>query len=262
MPHWESHYVPPERILGNEIHFPPEEIHHLVKVLRKKKGDKVWVVNGQGMAYEVELLSVSSKEVVGKILQKRSFVGELPCHVVLAVGLLKEAQRLDWLVEKATELGVSSIIPFLSQGSAFRKSAEALTSARMGRWQRMAISAMKQSGRSLLPHIQPICQFKDLFHKIPPNALRIVAHPGKESILLSELDRFFSKSTDKVFLLVGPEAGFFPSELEKLRHENFIFVSLGHTRLRTDTAGIVLLSGILQLLLRPHDKGKGIPLIT
>ncbi len=253
MPHWESHYVPPECIFASEIHFPPEEIHHLVRVLRKKKGDKVWAVNGQGMAYEVELFSVSSKEVIGKILQKKSSVGEIPFRVTLAVGLLKEAQRWDWLVEKATELGVYSIIPFLSQASSFQKKVDALTSARMERWKRVAISAMKQSGRSMLPILQSVCHFGDLFQKIPPNALRIVAHPGEKSILLAEVLHFFSNSLCEAFLAVGPESGFSSEELEKFQKENFIFVSLGPTRLRTETAGIALTSSILQLVYQLHN---------
>jgi len=252
MPHWECHYVPPERILGNEIHFPPEEVHHLVRVLRKKKGDKVWAVDGRGMAYEVALFSISPKEVVGKILQKKASVGEAPLRIVLAVGLLKEAQRFDWLVEKATELGVHCIVPFVSQGSQFRKKAEALTSARMERWQRIAISAMKQCGRSMLPIIQPVCHFADLFQMIPSNALRMVAHPGESSVSITQLLSNGMRSSQEVFLAVGPEAGFSLEELERFRNENFIFVSLAHTRLRTETAVVVLLSGIWQLFYQSH----------
>lgn len=252
MPHWESHYVPPERIVGNEMHFPPEEVHHLVRVLRKKKGEIVWVVDGQGMAYEVELVLVSPKEVIGKVLGQKAFVGEVPFRIWLAIGVLKETQRLDWLIEKTTEVGVYGIIPFLSEGSSFWKMREEVLSSRMERWKRIAISAMKQCGRSLLPSIQPVCRFAEIFQKIPSGALRMVAHPGEKSISLHKSLDFFSKSIREIFLAVGPEAGFSSEELEMFQNENFIFVSLSHTRLRTETAGVVLVSGILQLFYKVH----------
>ncbi len=110
MPHWESHFVPPENIEGDEVRFPPEEVRHLVTVLRKKTGDVVWAVDGRGSGHEVRLSLVTRKEVRGRILKTEVHVGEPSAFVTLAAGLLK-GERFDWLVEKSVELGASRIAP-------------------------------------------------------------------------------------------------------------------------------------------------------
>jgi 16S rRNA (uracil1498-N3)-methyltransferase len=237
--HWESHYVPPDRIVRDEVAFPSEEVRHLVFVLRKKKGDRVWAVDGLGNAYEVELVRISKKEAIGRILRTENNVGESPTDVTLAAGVLK-GERFDWLVEKATELGVRSIVPFLSEGTVVRPNSQ-----RIRRWRNIALAAMKQSGRSMLPEIKDFHQLEGVIRISAGFDLRIMAHPGPGSAALSEILGKLPDPPKSVLLLVGPEGGFVPNEVRLLEENGFVPVSLGPRRLRSETAGVVLVAQVM-----------------
>jgi 16S rRNA (uracil1498-N3)-methyltransferase len=237
--HWESHYVPPERIIRDEVDFPPEEVRHLVFVLRKKKGDRVWAVDGLGGAYEVELILVSKKEAKGRILRTERNVGESRMDVTLAAGVLK-GERFDWLVEKATELGVRTLVPFLSRGTAVRPNPQ-----RIRRWRHIALAAMKQSGRSVLPEIKDFHQLEGVVRISAGFDFRIMAHPGPGSTDLSDVFKKLTGLPKSVLLLVGPEGGFVSDEVCLLEGSGFVRVSLGPRRLRAETAGVVLTAQVM-----------------
>jgi 16S rRNA (uracil1498-N3)-methyltransferase len=241
MTHWEGFYVPPERIQGIEVTFPPEEARHLVFVLRKKTGDKVWAVDGKGGAHEVELVLLTRKEAKGRILRSEQNAGESRIDVTLAAGVLK-GERFDWLVEKSVELGVRSIVPFLSEGTIVKPNAP-----RVRRWRNLAIAAMKQSGRSVLPDVDEIRNLEYVMREASCLDLRIAAHPGPGSVSLPEAFGKLTAPAAKTILLMGPEGGFVRNEIELLRKNNFIFVSLGPRRLRAETAGLSLVSGFMML---------------
>jgi 16S rRNA (uracil1498-N3)-methyltransferase len=236
MSHWEGFYVPPGRIHGDEVTFPPEEVRHLVFVLRKRKGDRVWAVDGKGNAHEVELVHLGRKEAKGRILRSERNLGEPKIDVTLAVGVLK-GERFDWLVEKAVEIGVRRIVPFLSEGTTVKTNAP-----RIRRWKNIAIAAMKQSGRSLLPDVD---EFRNLDYVLKDSSAyehRLAAHAGDGSTPMKEALRDLPHPFKSALLLVGPEGGFVQREVELLRRNNFLPVSLGPRRLRAETAGIVLLA--------------------
>ena len=241
MTHWEGFYVPPERILGDEVNFPPDEARHLAFVLRKKRNDRVWVVDGKGWAHEVELNFLTRREAKGRILRSEQNKGESRMDVTLAAGVLK-GERFDWLVEKSVELGVRSIIPFLSEGTVVKPNAP-----RVRRWKNIAIAAMKQSGRSVLPDVDEIRNLEHVLKGSSSYGLRIAAHPGPGSAPLPEALSQFSGRTARTILLVGPEGGFVRDEVESLKKNDFVLVSLGPRRLRAETAGVALVSGFMMM---------------
>jgi 16S rRNA (uracil1498-N3)-methyltransferase len=220
MAHWESHYVPPEQIVRDEVIFPAEEVWHLVSVLRKKKGDRVWAVDGRGAAYEVELVQVSKKEVRGRMLRMEQNVGESTTTVTLAAGVLK-GEHFDWLVEKAVELGVRSIVPFLSEGAVVRPNAQ-----RVRHWRNLSLAAMKQSGRSVLPEVNDVRTMEEVLAEASAYDIRIAAHPGPGSMTLTEAFRKLSNPPKQALLLVGPEGGFVLNEVRLLEKNGFIRVTL------------------------------------
>jgi len=241
MTHWEGFYVPPERIHGDEVTFPPEEVRHLVFVLRKNRGDKVWAVDGRGTAHEIELVHLARKEARGRILRSEHNVGESSSTVTLAAGVLK-GERFDWLVEKAVELGVRSIVPFLSEGTLVKTNAP-----RVRRWRNLAIAAMKQSGRSVLPDVDEIRNLNFVMKDSSVYELRLAAHPGEGSVPMPQALRSLPHPPKSALLLVGPEGGFIQREINLLKEHGFVFVSLGPRRLRAETAGMVLLSRFMML---------------
>jgi 16S rRNA (uracil1498-N3)-methyltransferase len=236
MTHWEGFYVPPGRIVGDEVSFPPEEVRHLVFVLRKRKGDKVWAVDGKGGAHEVELVLLTRKEAKGRILRSESNVGESRIAVTLAAGVLK-GERFDWLVEKAVELGVHSIVPFLSEGTTVNPNAP-----RVRRWNNIALAAMKQCGRSMLPAVDEIRNLDHVVKNSSGHGLRLAALAGRDSVPMPEVFGSLPQPPTSALLVVGPEGGFAQRELDQLKEHRFVFVSLGLRRLRAETACVSLLS--------------------
>ncbi len=237
--HWESFYVEPQNVHGKELTISGDEAHHLARVLRKQKGDSVWAVDGQGTAYEVQIMHITRNDAQAKILQTRRRIGEPVAEISLAQGILK-GERFDWLVEKATEIGVRRIIPLMTEN------AETVAGPqKLSRWKRVTMAAMKQSGRSVLPEITPMKSFQDILSMGTDCHCRLIAHSGVGSKALAVPELTSPKFKPKALILVGPEGGFTESEVEQSRDHGFQPISLGSRRLRGETAGIVVLSLVL-----------------
>lgn len=240
--HLESFYVSPNDVHSDELILRDEEVHHLSRVLRKKKGDIVWVVDGEGKAYEVQILYISRNEAHGKIVKTRRRIREPVAAVTLAQGVLK-GERFDWLVEKVTEIGVKKIIPFFSETSETTAGPQKLT-----RWKRLALAAMKQSGRSILPEITPVKKYTQVLALGTVCPHRFIAHSGSGSTPLTISRDSRSIMTQKAFIIAGPEGGFTEDEIEQAKEQSFQPVTLGPRRLRAETAGIVLSTLVLSQL--------------
>lgn len=240
--HWESYYVRPQDVNENRVFFQDDEVRHLSRVQRHKRGDVVWAVNGQGVAYEVELVHVGRNEAYGDILSTRRRIGEPVADVTLVQGVLK-GDRFDWLVEKATEIGVRRIIPLESENAVVQGG-----SNKVARWQRIALAAMKQSGRSVLPEITQPKAWKQILGLGVNCQYRFIAEASPESRPLSIAHTEGAVVTPHAILIVGPEGGFTSAEFEEAVEHAFIPVHLGGRRLRAETAGLVLSSLVLHQL--------------
>jgi 16S rRNA (uracil1498-N3)-methyltransferase len=240
--HWESFYIPADKIRTDTITFPQTETHHLSRVLRKKRGDSVWVVDGEGTTYQVELLTISRESARGKIIQKRRRIGEPTSRITLAQAVLKR-DKFDWIVEKATEIGVERIIPFTSE---FAQTVAG--TQKISRWRRVAVSAMKQSGRSVLPEISEPMSLSKVLARGSHCTYRLIAHRGTNSQSLSIKPVTGAKTTSSALLVIGPEGGFSDDEVQTAVDQSFTPVSLGPRRLRAETAGLVLCSIIMYQL--------------
>ena len=239
--HWESYYVFPEDVQENRVTFRDEEVRHLSRVQRHKRGDVVWAVNGLGVGYEVRLVHVGRTEAYGDIIATRRRIGEPVTDLTLVQGILK-GDRFDWLVEKATEIGVRRIIPLESEYAVVHGS------KRTDRWKRIAMSAMKQCGRSVLPEITEPKTWKQVLGLGANCQHRFIAEAHSESIPLKISEPKGAVVTPHVILLVGPEGGFSDTEFEQAIDHAFTPVHLGTRRLRAETAGLVLTSLVLHHL--------------
>ena len=229
-------YCPPEKISEHDLVIEGEEFSHLVHVMRKKEGDEIIVVDGRGSAYEVGLETVTRHSARGVI--RRVFRGyhEPSASVTLAAGILKNPSKFDFLVEKLTELGVMEIIPLRTERAI---PAQAKTDG----WQKLALSAMKQCGRSYLPAVRELTTFDTLISEGGTAGRKFIAHERlDEGIPLTELRSTPGEST---LILVGPEGGFSDEEFSRSLRAGFKPVFLGDRRLRTETAAIVLASLLL-----------------
>jgi 16S rRNA (uracil1498-N3)-methyltransferase len=229
-------YTPPDLIGPKELVISGDEFIHLTHVMRKTIGDSLRVVNGRGSAYDVVIADITKRTARCTIRRIHTQLHEPDVHVTLAVALLKNASRFDVLVEKTTEIGVASIVPLVTERTIGRH-------AKVDRWQKLALAAMKQSGRSLLPTVHSPRQFTE-FVSTPMEAdLRLLPdEQHQEPLIVEAVPRSAFASA---LLCIGPEGGFTEDEVTLARASGFVVVSLGPRRLRSETAAIVAVASIL-----------------
>jgi 16S rRNA (uracil1498-N3)-methyltransferase len=207
--------------------FDKEESKHIIKVLRKKESDILHVTNGLGFLFTTEITIASDNKCTVKIVSfEKQEVPKFRLH--LAVAPTKMNERYEWFLEKATEIGIQEITPIICDHSERKV-------IKTDRFQKILESAMKQSLHYYLPRLNEPTAFKD-FIKTPKSGQLFIAHceeTDKKS-LKNEL-----KANEDVTILIGPEGDFSVKEIELALDNNFIPVSLGTTRLRTETAAIV-----------------------
>ncbi|MFC1569818.1 RsmE family RNA methyltransferase [bacterium] len=238
MSHHESYYVDPKNIKDDHLTLIDQEVHHLLRVKRHKKGDIIWAVDGNGSAYEVELINLSKSTALGHIIQIRRKLGEPMAELTLAQAMIK-GERFDWVIEKCVEIGVRRIIPLMSDKTILKAG-----SGRLNRWKRIALGAMKQCGRSMLPEITEPKSIKQVSAMGADCQHRFIAYAGQDSQSI-HIEKPDNHLTPKAICMVGPEGGFTDFEIEMARENGYTPISLGNRRLRAETAGIVLSTIIL-----------------
>jgi len=224
-------YAPASCFEGAHVALPPEEAHHAIKVLRHRVGDRIHVVDGVGGWYAVEIKMLDRRRVQGRVVEKQTEVGEPTYHLTVGLALLKNPSRYDWFLEKAVELGVSRIVPLLTERTQKKQ-------FKTVRAEKRLIAAMKQAGRSRLPELaEPIAFTQALTDK--PEGLHVICHEAtaRDANLYVLLARGAFPATLSVF--VGPEGGFSDAEIEQAQAAGLQVASLGPRRLRAETAAIV-----------------------
>ncbi len=248
MPHLEYFYTPPEHISGNELTISGQEYRHIVHVLRKRNGDTIFVIDGCGSVYMALITAIDNKHIVASIQKKSRFHHEPMLQVTLATGVPKGG-RYDWIIEKGTELGVSAFVPLVTE-----RSVRSGNEHKHERWKRLAIAAMKQSTRCVLPEITPPMTLDELIRNRPACDYQFIAHPaeGVKSLiqLIPERRRVVNSkpSIKSAMILIGPEGGFSPTELQFALSHQFQPFTLGERRLRTETAAILATGLVLELI--------------
>ena len=226
--------VRPEDVGGQRLVLRAAEASHLVQVRRHRVGQEIEVVDGRGLFYRVRIVDIEPDVVCCQILDRREGRGESMVQLNLAPALLK-GQRFDFVVEKATEIGVSRIVPLLSE----RGVVKAGSGNKIERWQRLAGAAAKQCGRSHLPDIEqpaPLGEVIKTFRE--ENDLVLMATPGLPD---QSFRQYFKRGNcRRLGLLIGPEGGFAPGEQELAKEAGVGLFSWGERILRADTASIVL----------------------
>ncbi|MCX8041850.1 MAG: 16S rRNA (uracil(1498)-N(3))-methyltransferase [Thermodesulfobacteriaceae bacterium] len=222
-----------------------EEAFHLVKVLRKKPGEKIKLINGKGKEFEGEILE--TKEKGKKLLVKIRLLKILRCEekppfTLKALIPMLKGNKTEFLIEKATELGFTHLIPFYSTYSVKKPSSNFLKKAHL-----KVLSALKQSGRLFLPEIvAPVYLSNFLSSLSSPNILKILAYPKGEISVEDLLEQI--KKTKEILILSGPEGDFSPEEKELLEKLEFKKLSLSPYILKAETASLVLMGIISSLL--------------
>ncbi len=221
---------------GGVVELPAETASHVARVLRGRVGDALTVFNGDGREFGAEIATLRGSRVTVSLGAARAVDRESPFAVTL-VQCVPRGDRMDFVVQKATELGVARIVPVLSERSVVRLDARQ-SAAKLAHWQAVAVSACEQCGRNRLPTIdcaRPLLEY--LGDAADAESLRLVLEPDAERAPDCGPDAPRSAA-----IAVGPEGGFAPDELEACRVAGFVRVQLGPRVLRTETAAIAALA--------------------
>jgi 16S rRNA (uracil1498-N3)-methyltransferase len=215
------------------------EARHVGRVLRRGVGDRLDLLDEDGWEYQAVITAKTSQRVEVRLLAKNP--PRKPSSVKITLGqAVPKAHKMDYIVQKATELGVSSVIPFYSSRTGPRLTDERLQK-KCHRWQKIALEATKQCGRSDVPTVETIVTFEEIINKRYNNVLKIILWEDEKNRRLKDVLQN-SKQWKNIILLVGPEGGFTAEEIEGARKRGFISASLGRCILRTETVGLYLLS--------------------
>ena len=226
-------YNPDINAASETFSFDKEESKHIVKVLRKSEGDILYVTNGLGNLFHCEIFLASDKKCTVKINQTET---QQPTdfYLHLAVAPTKMNDRFEWFLEKATEIGIHEITPIICEHSERKV-------IKTERFDKIIQSAMKQSLQYFLPKLNEPMSFKEFINKNHDGTL-FIAH-------CEETDKKLLKKAivpkEKYTVLIGPEGDFSEKEIETALQNNYIPVSLGNTRLRTETAAVVACHSIV-----------------
>lgn len=211
---------------------PPDDSAHCVRVLRAKAGDTVWVVDGRGHRYECRITDANHRAARVEIVAQHTIDSVWGAELTVAVAPTKNADRMEWLVEKLVEMGIDRIIPLLCDHSERKV-------LKPERIERIAVSAMKQSLKATLPVIEPLTPFAEALKIIDSTTdrdARFIAHceHDKPRQLLAPLVRPELRTA----IMIGPEGDFSEREIAEALSCGFRPVSLGECRLRTETAAM------------------------
>jgi 16S rRNA (uracil1498-N3)-methyltransferase len=221
-----------------------QELAHLMKVLRLRAGDFVTVFDNTGWEHEAIIETLTSERGELKIVESHPSDREPSIPITLAVGLTK-GQKVDWVIEKATELGVTTIIPLSSNYTVPKLDGDKIQK-RSERWRKIAVSAAKQCGRSRIPEVRSLCSFENFVRESWPEILKLIFWENEADGSLREM---FEKcrETKSVLVVVGPEGGFTHGEVELANAQGFQSVHMGRRILRAETAAIAALA-VVQFL--------------
>ncbi len=210
---------------------------HCIRVLRQKETDEIDVTDGKGNMFRCSILEANPKKTKLQVLTKQEAYGKPDRIVSVAIAPTKNIDRTEYFVEKAVEIGISEI-SFVQTSNSERKH------LKLERLKRIAVSGMKQSLKAYLPRMNDLMPLSQYLNELSAHAThqKFIAHLSDDSVALEK-----KKIGNNIQILIGPEGDFTEEEIEKARAKNFELVSMGQSRLRTETAGLVAVT-LLNLL--------------
>lgn len=216
--------------------FDKEESRHIIRVLRKTAGDELLLTNGKDQCFRAGILQANDKKCVAEIISCEDRLKTWDYELHIAIAPTKMNDRLEWFLEKATEIGIDEITPIICDHSERRH----IKTARM---EKVVISAMKQSLKFRLPKVNEAVKFKEFVKKNDWD-LGLIAHCQEND---KKEIRDLIREKQKIMVLIGPEGDFSDNEIELAKSNGMIPVTLGESRLRTETAGVVACNNIALL---------------
>lgn len=236
-------FISSDQIKDNSVILKGEDRHHLLNVLRQGPGDEITVLNGKGEEYLVRITGVTSDQVKGEIVGRLERQSEPRVKITLVQSLPK-ADKFEWILQKNTELGVSRFQPVFTERSNVKLD-QAAQSRKLERWNKIIREAAEQSGRQIIPVLEPIRRWSEMLAAYSGVGLVLIPWEGESGQSLKQVLERQPGIPESVAVLIGPEGGFSLKEVEEAREMGAIPVTLGPRILRTETAGLVVAAALL-----------------
>lgn len=233
-------FAEPSWIKGNKVYMQGADVNHMKNVLRMKPGEDVRINDGMGKTYLCCISAYEEKGAVLDIFKELDAETELPSRIVLFQGLPK-GDKMEWIVQKAVELGAYSIVPFAAKRSVVKLD-EKKAAKKQERWQAIAKGAAEQSGRSIIPEVQKVMTFAEALEAAKNLDVLLIPYELEQG--MKETVKIIGNITpgQSVGIFIGPEGGFEEEEVDRAKEAGACPVTLGKRILRTETAGLTALS--------------------
>ena len=229
-----------QKIISSEIISLPEaKSHHITRVLRLRVGDQIKLFNNSGLEFKAEITEATKKTIRVQVKDDVQLENESPLAITLCL-VISRGSRMDFSIQKAVELGVTTIIPIISEFGNV-KLTDNRTENKLSHWTKIIVGAAEQSGRNRLAELQSPITFNEWTNS-ESTATKLILHPGAEQTMSK-----INLQDDKLTLMIGAEGGFSDSEFQKALDNNYIPISLGPRILRTETAVVCSVSNAQQL---------------
>lgn len=240
-------YVEQDLIREDYISIIGSDVNHIKNVLRLRQGDEIVICNGQGKDYYCIINRVSDNEIVAAIDTVKDTAAELKSRIVLFQGLPKK-DKFELIIQKAVELGAAEIVPVMTGRVVVKLEDKKKEEKKLQRWQAIAMEAAKQSGRGIIPAVRPVHSFFDAIKALSRMELALI--PYEKATDISITKELLGKIADysRIGVFIGPEGGFEEEEIRLAMEHNIKPITLGRRILRTETAGLAILSMMMLML--------------
>jgi 16S rRNA (uracil1498-N3)-methyltransferase len=236
-------FIPSDQLRDRTVILKGEDRHHLLNVLRQGTGAQITVLNGKGEEYLVKVTAVTPDAVIGEILEQAERRTE-PKIKIRLIQSLPKGDKFEFIIQKNTELGVSAFQPVISERSAIRLDAGQVLK-KEERWRKIIREAAEQSGRQIIPELQPVQGWTKFMSENRPSGLLLIPWEGEQQRSLRQVLQDQKLIPEAISIFIGPEGGFSQSEVELAVKSGAVPVTLGPRILRTETAGLVVTSVVL-----------------
>ncbi len=240
-------YVNPSQIEENLITIIGSDVNHIKNVLRMRQGDEIIICNGQGKDCYCIIKKVSETEITAQIMEQREANTELKTRITLFQGIPKK-DKMELIIQKAVELGVHEIVPVMTKRVVVKLEDAKKEVKKLERWQAIAEEAAKQSKRGMIPQIKPVQSYKEALKNAAELDYAIVPYENAKGIEHTREIMRGLKQHQTIGVFIGPEGGFEDFEIEAALQQEILPVTLGRRILRTETAGLCVLSMMVLML--------------
>lgn len=234
-------YCEANNVTGEQIVINGSDVNHIKNVLRMERGENLMVCDGTGMQYTCQIADFPAGEVLLTVLKAEKASTELPVRLKLYQGLPKK-DKMELIIQKAVELGAVEIIPVMTKRCIVKLEDDKKEAKKLERWQAIAESAAKQSGRGIIPTVGHVLNYKEAIKRAASEGMALIPYEMAEGMKTLKEAAAKAASQQVISVFIGPEGGFEEAEIEYAKESGVIPVSLGKRILRTETAGFTALS--------------------